>query len=180
MKILRAVSIVLGVFLVFMGFDCMFSPNLTFSTLAWIIGFTMLISAIGDLCTYSDKKMLGLANGWDLTGSILSLVFAIVLVFSNMMQNLVNTWVIYIVAIWLIVMGILRIISAIKLHSFRKELPDQLKGDRWLIALIAGIILIVAGVFGCIYPGAVASTIGILMSIFIIVSGLGMIANSLY
>ena len=180
MKILRAISIVLGIFLVFMGFDCMFTPDLTFSTLAWIVGFTMLINAIGDLCTYSDKKMLGLANGWDLTGSVLSLIFAIVLVFSNMMQNLVNTWIIYLVAIWLMVMGISRIISAVKLHNFRKDLPAPLKGDRWLITLIAGIVLIVAGIFGCIYPGAVASTIGILMSIFIIVTGLGMIANSLY
>ena len=180
MKILRAISIVLGIFLVFMGFDCMFTPSLTFSTLAWIIGFSMLISAIGDLCTYSDKKMLGLANGWDLTGSILSLIFAIVLVFSNMMQNLVNTWIVYIVAIWLIVMGGLRIVSAVKLHNFRKDLPASLKGDRWLISLIAGIILILVGIFGCIYPGVIASTIGILMSIFIIISGLGMIANSLY
>lgn len=178
MRMMKVLTCILGVLLVIGGFFCIFNPGSTYSTLAWIIGFCMLISAIGDICTYSDRKAKGMADGWSLAGAIISAVFGIILLISNGMQFALNTIIAILAGVWILASGIVKIISAVKLHKFRQTLPEERRGSVWLITLIIGILMALAGIIGFINPAVMALTIGMLMGIYILMTGVELIAVS--
>lgn len=178
MKTMKVLSAILGILLVLGGISCLMTPGLTYLTLAWIIGFAMLVNAIGDICSYSHRHALGLADGWTLAGAIISLILALFLLFSNVMQFAVSTTLIFLAAGWMIVVGIFRIVAACKIHAFRKNLPEEDRGFLWLLTLILGILMVVGGIVGLIHPLVLAMTIGLLIGLYIILSGITLISNA--
>ncbi len=184
MKVMKILSVILGIFLIIGGVSCIFSPLATYSVLAWVIGFTMLMNAMGGICTYSERKEMGLADGWTLAGAIISMVLAIVLLCSNLLQLTIITMIPIIAGAWMLVDGIVHIISAIKMHRFRQTLPSENRGKFWIITLIVGIIMVVCGITGFMHPFimtlTIGFTIGILMGIYVVISGVKLISIALF
>lgn len=184
MKIMKVLSIILGVFLIIGGISCMFTPLSTYTALAWVIGFSMLMNAIGDICTYSARKELGLADGWSLAGAIISMILAMVLLGSYFLQFAVITMIPIIAGAWILIDGIVHIISAIKMHHFRKTLPEENRGKFWIVTLIIGIIMVICGIVGFMHPViltiSIGFTVGLLMGIYIVISGCKMISVALF
>ncbi len=178
MKAMKVLSVILGVLLVIAGLGCLMSPGLTYLTLAWVIGFAMLVNAIGDICAYSNRFALGVADGWTLAGAIVSLILAFILLFSNVMQLAVSATIVFLAAGWMVVVGILRIVAACKIHAFRKTLPEESRGNIWLVTLIVGILMVIGGIIGFIHPIVLIVTIGFLMGLYILLSGVALITSS--
>jgi uncharacterized membrane protein HdeD (DUF308 family) len=173
---MKILAIVLGILMILSGVFCLASPGLTYMTLAWVIGVCMVVESIGDLCTYQGRRALGIADGWSLAGAIITLLLGIVLMISNTMQLTVDSLLVVFAAIWLIVMGVTRIIVAMRMHQMREMLPKEIRGSRWVWTLILGILLIVCGILGILNPTVLMLAIGLMIGLSIIISGANLIA----
>ena len=157
------------------GIICITSPTMTYGTIAWVLGFSMLLESIANIANWDERKSLGFANGWDLVGSIISLILSIILIFSNVLQATVDLFILIIAAVWLIVIGIVRIVTSFKVKKLHYELNTLILGKHWYIALILGIIMILAGILCLMHPVVLAITIGVYIGIEIIIAGIELI-----
>lgn len=176
MRTSRIVAFILGIVMIVSGVYCLFTPVMTYMTLGYIVGINMIIDAIGGIITWSDRKKAGRADGWTLGGAIASLVFGIVLLTSAAMQLVVDMTIVYIAAAWLVVIGVIRIIHACKVHKLRKALDAEVLGKRWWLMLLIGILLVVCGILSFINPTGLIIAIGINFGLNIIVAGANLIA----
>ena len=175
MKTNRIITLILGIIMVITGVYCLFTPAITYMTIGYIVGFDMVIDSIGGILLWRDRKKEGTADKWALAGAIASLVFGVVLLVSTAAQLIVDMVIVYLAAIWLIVLGIIRIILASKLHKVRKALDAQILGRRWLPIMIVGILLVVCGVMSLFNPSGLIIALGINFGLNIIVAGANLI-----
>ena len=73
-------------------------------------------------------KALGHADGWTLCGAILSLVFALALIFSVRLQLFTDAVMAYVIAFWIILAGCIRIMAAVRLRRFKKAIGLEAPG----------------------------------------------------
>lgn len=177
MKTMKVLSVILGFLLLLGGIGCLLTPGLTYYTLTWVISLAMFVHAIGDICAYTHRRAFGLAGGWTLAGAIISLILAVILLFSNTMQFVVGTLLIILAAVWMLLLGVIRIVTACKIHAFRRTLPEESQGSLWLITLVFGLLMVLVGIIGLINPLILAATIGVLISLYLILSGITLIAS---
>lgn len=176
MKASRIITILIGIVMIVTGIYCLFTPVMTYMTLGYIVGFNMVADAIGGIVTWSSRKKEGEADGWTLAGAIISLLFGVVLLGSTAMQLAVDAVIVYIAAAWLVVIGILRIVHASRVHKLRKALDAEIIGKRWWLMMLIGILLVIGGVLSFINPTGLIIAIGILFGLNIIVAGAHLIA----
>ena len=158
------------------GVYCLFTTAMTYMTLGYVVGINMILDAVGGIVLWHERKKLGDADGWALAGAIASLVFGIILTASTAMQWIVDMAVVYLAAIWLVMIGIIRIIFSLRLHKVRKALDAEIFGRRWWLILIAGILLVVCGVLSLFNPSGWIVAIGIHFGLNIIIAGVNLIA----
>lgn len=176
MKASRVITIILGIAMICMGVYCLFTPAMTYLSVGYIVGFNMVLDAIGGIVTWSDRRDKGAADGWTLTGAIISLIFGVILLGSTAMQLVVDMMIVYIAAAWLVVLGVMRIVRGVKLHKVHKEFDTNLLGKRWWLILLMGILLAVCGILSFLNPAGLMIAIGINFGINIIVAGASLIA----
>ena len=119
-----------------------------------------------------------MADGWTLAGAIVSLIFGIVLLGSNAMQLSVDLFVAYMAAIWLIVIGILRLIRSSRLHQFHKTFDTKVIAKRWWVVMLNGILLIVLGILSMMNPSITAFAIGTMMGLNVLFASINLISTA--
>ena len=87
-------------------------------------------------------------------------------------------FVAYAAALWLIVIGILRLIRSSKLHQFHKTFETKVIAKRWWVVMLNGILLIVLGVLSMMNPSITAFAIGTMMGLNILFSGINLISTA--
>lgn len=133
MKLSRILTCILGVVMIGTGIYCLCAPAMTYLTLGYIVGIKMILDAIGGIVFWSTRKKAGLADGWSLAGAILSLLFGIVLIGSAALQLIVDMTIVYLAAIWLIVVGVVRFVLPLRLRKIKKALNAELLGRHWCL-----------------------------------------------
>ena len=171
---MRAVTIILGVLLVVGGIYCMFAPVATYSALGWLIGLSMVVDGVGNIVTWSGRRRLGLASGWTLAGAIVSIALGAFLLGSYALQFAVDVFIAYLIAVWLVISGLSRIIIAIGARGI--EGKEGAKG--WIGQVVLGVLIAILGVL-CIYnPLSVVAGVGLMLGVSIVLVGAGLIAGS--
>lgn len=178
---MRWLAILFGVLMIIGGAYCIASPGMTFLTLGLVVGIVMALDGIALIVEWFRIRQYASISGWVLVGAIVSLVFGVVVIGSSQMQLAVDLFIYYALAIWLIVMGILRIVFAFRLRGARNEINSALEGVveidvKWWLALILGLLLIACGVYGFFAPGVFMEAIGIFVGLSIIVAGVSLIS----
>ena len=176
MRTSRIITIILGVVMIVTGVYCLFTPAMTYLSIGYIVGFNMVLDAVGGIVTWSDRKNRGTADVWTLIGAISSLIFGVILLGSAAMQLIVDMMIVYIAAAWLIVIGVIRIIRAAKLRKMHKEFETRILGKRWWVIMLMGIALVACGVFSFANPSGLMIAIGINFGVNIIAAGACLIA----
>ncbi|MCQ2559420.1 MAG: DUF308 domain-containing protein [Clostridia bacterium] len=176
MNLKKVLSVILGLLMVAAGVYCICTPALTYLILGWVIGVCMVVNAIGSFFTYSERKKFGTADGWTLVGAIISLLLGLTLAANGIMQIMVDLFILYIVAAWLLIMGIIRIMMAIRLYRFRKSLAARVLGRNWGWVLIMGLLLVACGVLSLINPFSLMLAIGLIIGINLIVIGVNLVS----
>ena len=170
---MRIIKVVLGVLLAVGGIYCMFTPIATYSVLAWLIGLAMIVEGVGGVITWNTRRELGLANGWTLAGSIVSIVLGMVLLGSYVLQFAIDAFIAYLIAIWLVVAGITRIVAAIAVRSQGKE-----GASGWIAQIALGVLIAILGVLCIFNPLSVVAGVGMMLGISIVFVGIDLAVSA--
>ncbi len=168
---MKFLTVVLGILMIISGIWILASPGSSYAALPWALGICMIIEGIGQIFTWSSRRKAGLAGGWSLAGSIISVLAGIILVSSNFMQAATDLFLVYFFAAWLLVVGIM---------SIGKSIQDASNsGSLWWLNLISGILLVICGVICFFNPFSGAITIGIFAGICVLFTGIDMICMAM-
>lgn len=171
---MRVLTIILGILLLVGGIYCVMAPVATYSALGWVIGLSMVAEGIGSVVTWNTRRKLGLADGWTLAGSIVSIVLGVFLLGSFALQLAVDMFLAYVIAIWLIFGGIARIATAI---AARRNL-GRVGAGGWIGLLILGILIVIMGVLCLFNPLSVFAGVGLMIGVSIVIEGVALIMVS--
>lgn len=174
----KIIVIVMGILMVASGVYCIAVPGLTFLALGWVIGFNMILDAIGNICTWGGRRELGLADGWTLAGAIASLCFGIILIVSETMQLAVELFVAYTAALWLLLIGLFRIVRSSHLHRIHKEFDTRVMARNWWVVMLTGILMVIVGVMSFMNPAIAAVAIGTMVGVGIFFAGVNLLATA--
>jgi uncharacterized membrane protein HdeD (DUF308 family) len=174
---MKVLGIIMGVLLIIGGIYCMLTPVLTFTSLGWLVGFSMLFEGIVSILSWNKRRAIGLADGWSLAGAIISTVLAVFVLISIPMQLGIDLMLAYLAAFWLIVAGVTRTMSAFTLKRLHER--DASVGGGWGWVLAAGILLIITGAICLLHPVLTMASVGMLLGIGIVSSGCGLIMGAM-
>lgn len=147
-----------GILLIIFGIIAISSPGIVLVSLLFYFGFVALFSGlfliIEGIAIKSDDRGMRILEG------ILSILFGLLFI---IMPGFVLSFVMYFIAFWAIIGGIMQIIYAIKL---RKEITNE-----WL-AIFNGVITLIFGILVLTNILAGATTLVMVFGIFAIISGI--------
>ena len=153
-----------GILAVIFGIIALVSPGIVLISLLFYFGFVALFSGIflviEGIAVKDDDRGIRIMEG------ILSLIFGILFI---AMPGFVISFVMYFIAFWAIIGGIMQIIYAIKL---RKEISNE-----WM-AIFNGVITLIFGILVLTNIFAGASTLVMIFGIFALISGFLLIGLS--
>ena len=179
MKLVKVVSIIIGVLMIVSGLYCVFNPGLTYLGIGYAIGIAMLLDAVGRIHAWWQYKREGQPDGWILAGGIISAIFGIVLIVDAAAQLSVDVFIAYMAAIWILVHAVIAIVTAFRARKFHKALNTQVVGRNWWISLIIGILMCVFAILSLMNPTVLMAAIGTFIGLGIVVAGANMITVAL-
>ena len=171
----KVLVVIMGILMIIGGVYCMFTPTDTYLVTGWIVGFTMVFDAVGRFAFWIELKKQGGSDGWLLFGAIVSAVLGFFVLNSEILQLSIDAFLVYYIAIWLIVLGIVAIVRGHKIRKFHKEWDTKMIGKHWYTALILGILMIAFGVLCCFKPVVMTSTLGVIIGLGIVSTGCQMV-----
>ena len=172
---MKIITIVLGALMLIGGVYCMFAPIETYASLSWLIGAAMIAEGIASIITWNDRRRYGLADGWTLAGAIVSIVLGVFLIGSYAARFAVDLFIAYMIAIWLVVGGIARIVAAINIRNYQNQMGSNAIPTNWVALLILGILVTILGVLCIFNPTSVMVGVGFMLGISIVCMGVGLI-----
>lgn len=142
------VLIVYGVVAILFGIFALVTPLGAAVSLVWALGIMALAEGVVSIFALFDRDSGG-SRGWLLLYAIASVVFGVLAVINPLM---IASVLLIMLAVWLILAGIFRIVLAIRI---RKEIRGE-----WLIAL-SGLCSLVLGILFFLSPvlGVVVTTL---------------------
>lgn len=169
----KVIIIILGVLLILTGAFLLFRPIGAFSVLGYVMGFALLASGIANIIMWFKLHKIADMSVWFLISAILSVICALCIFGDVFFKISFETVIIYIVAIWMIIMGITRIALSMQM----KKISDAAKAEKktWIAVLILGILLIICGIISLVNPIVLMLAIGINLSINMIFNGIDLI-----
>ncbi|RIK52839.1 MAG: hypothetical protein DCC57_09315 [Chloroflexi bacterium] len=160
------VLLIRGIAAILFGVLAFIWPGVTIATLVLLFGAYALVDGVFGLFAAFGARSYE-SNWWMLAlGAVASIIFGLLVFFWPGITALV---LLYMIASWAIITGIVEIVAAIQL---RKEIT----GEFWLI--LAGILSVIFGIYVFIFPGAGA--LGLIWAIgaYAIVLGIALIMLS--
>lgn len=138
----------------------------------------MLMDAVSRIVTWFELKKEGKADGWMLADGIVSCVFSLILRGSTALQLMVDVAIAYVAAIWILTIGIIRIVHAFKLRKVHKELDTKLLCSSWGLNLCFGILQVLFGILSLMNPSVIMAAMGVFIGLGIIVSGANLVTEA--
>ena len=147
------------------GISCMFTPVLTFLQAGYFLVILLLIYGIAGIMRAITSKQYSA----DFVFSMISVIMGLIVMFVPGMALMMDGVLLYMMAGWFILQGIVSLIFSIKFKGLEG-------GKKWILGLIIGIIGILLGFYSIFHPLLLAFTEGILIGVYFIESGINMIA----
>lgn len=176
MKASNVIAIILGIIVVIGGIYCLMTPGITYLSLAWLLGLVMVVDGIANIVTWFQLRKDGYSNGWALAAAVVSVVLGVVVLCSFAVQMAVDLFIAYMLAAWLIVSGIARILFGWRMRTLHKKMDTQIIGKNWWAAFVLGILLVIVGVLSLVNPTALMLATGMMIGLAIIIAGVSVIA----
>lgn len=155
--------IILGILMMMCGFSCLFTPLLTFMSAGYFIVILVLVYGVFGIARAIANKKFGVNFAF----SILSVIFGVVVLFFPSLMLLSDSILLYLTAAWFILLGIVNIYAAVMLKKSGSKV--------WIAELIFGILAILVGLFAFFQPMFMAISIGVMISIFFVETGITML-----
>lgn len=173
----KVIQLVIGISLACAGIYCIISPGVTVALLAWIIGIFMVVLALSRIGVWRERKALGFGENYELVSAILSLIFGAALIVSNFFQTMVSTFIIYILAAWIAMLGIFRLLVASNLR--RLEADTSVRINNYHAQMIGGVVLILIAVLIFIRPSIVTAMLGMFIGACLLLFGVQQVFSAI-
>ena len=164
---MKAVNIIFGILMIIFGIVCVFTPLKTAFGVNTLLAILAVAYGIFGIISCIANKIYGI----HLVFCILSAIFGIAVFFLPLLVTITNKLVARLVAIWIILQGIVTIISA---TQARKRTPSK----KWILLLISGIVGLLLGCYAFVHPlifGVMfAVVLGTLIGAYFIQSGISL------
>lgn len=166
---MTVLSVVFGILLAACGVACMVTPIATtfslmyfFIVLLFVIGIVMLIRCIA-------YRVFGI----EFMFSIITIIIGILVLFSPNASFVTDfeLFLLYIMAAWLIIRGVVGIITAAQARALTGS-------GMFALAIIISIITLIVGIYSFIHPIVFSGFLGILAGVYFIVEGIDLIVFS--
>lgn len=167
---MTVLMIILSILMIIFGVDCMITPIKTFSALSWIAGIAVIVAGVAAVFRYAAGKAG--RSIWELIGGIVGILVGLFLTINTFAQFATNMVIAYAVAVWLVVYGVCGVVEALNLKRFNQGLPDEFRTASWLVVMILGILTAVLGVVCVFQPMITVVSVGFLIGIAILISGI--------
>ena len=148
-----------GVLSVVLGVLALAKPGVTLSALILLWGLLALLNGVGDVFHAIGAAGSQKSWGWQLAGGLVGILAGLAIL---RWPGLSALFVLYLVALWAIMMGIVRLVGAIADHE---ALPHA-----WLVAL-AGVVSVLFGIAMFAWPNVGLLTLVYLVGFYAIVYG---------
>lgn len=159
------------------GLYCLLAPGLAIETVAMIVGLGLVFYGLGHLFVWMSRLALGISDRWLLISSIIALVCGAIMWGSGMAHAAFALLLVYVSAAWLVLCGALTIMHALGLRRIHVEYNTQNLCKRWPLLLIAGFLLIAAGIFVVTAPMAALGGFTVLVGAGLLVGAVSTVAN---
>jgi len=161
---MKVFSIVFGVLIAICGLSCMFTPLITFLEAGYFLVILLFVyGTVGIIRSVSNKTY-----GLDFVFDILSIILGIVILVVPGLKLMTDGMLIYLMAFWFMLQGVINIFQAFS----QKKVT---KGLGWVWTLTLGILGLLVGIYSVVHPMLLALTFGILVGVYFIESGISMI-----
>lgn len=165
---MTALSIILGVLMIIAGAVCLFTPISTTFALMYFFIILLFVTGIFTFIRCIVVKSFSV----DFVFSILTIILGIVILVSPYATFVTELVMVYMMAAWLVIDGIVGIVVAARY----KRLTG---GGTFAISLILSILTILVGIYSFIHPVFFSGFLGILASIFFIITGAELIGSAI-
>ena len=176
---MKVLTIILGALLIVAGIYCATAPVETYSVISWLIGFSMVVEGIASVVTWNERRLFGFADGWTLVGAIASIVLGALLLGSYFLQSAVDYFIAYVIAAWLIIAGVTRVIAAFSMRNFQEANGTDVFGSNWVIMAVFGVLVAVLGVLCVLNPTAIMAGVGFMLGFSVFMVGLGFVSRGM-
>ncbi len=173
---MKVFNCVFGVISIIAAIYCIFYPGVAFLNSGWIVAVLLGVWGICAIADYmakrkkEDKSKTEAAMGvLGLVAGIAAAVVSILALFIPSIRMLLDIIILSIFAGWLIISGIT---SAAVSFKTRKA-----GSKRWVLTLVCGILVLLAGIYGVFHLIFVAQTIGILIGILLMIYGIRLVLS---
>lgn len=166
--LMKTLTIISGILLAVAGVAMLFSPGMALFSIGWLVGVLLLVYGISLIANYAVLHKLGLMDGGDLFLGIVTAVLGVFLLFNQPARFLTEMMIVYMLGIWMVVGGILRIVRSIRMRS----VPGSMWG--WTLAL--GILMIVLGVIAFAHPVISLFAVTIIVAMDVLIAGIDLIS----
>lgn len=159
---MTVLSIILGIIMVIGGFSCMFTPLATFLFTGYFMCIMLLVYGIMGIIRGFRKE----ADVLEIVLCILAMIVGLISLFRPGTTLVFDSLMISLISGWILLQGIVSIAIAIKMKG---------NGNRWIWGLISGILGVVLGIYSFLHPQLAAVTVGILIGLYFVETGINMI-----
>ena len=164
---MNIVMIILGILMVLCGGSCIFTPILTFMQTGYFLMILLLVYGAAGIVKAISSKQYGVNFAF----SIISVIVGIIIACVPGLALMTDGMLLYMMAGWFILQGIVSVAVSIKFKG-------AAGGKKWIWGLVLGIIGILLGIYTMVHPMLLAFTMGILIGVYFIESGISMIVLS--
>lgn len=158
---------ILGGILILCGLSCMVTPLITVMELGYFLILLLLVYGIARIVRAVASKEYGL----DFVFGILSVILGIIILAVPGLKAMTTGMLMYIMAGWFVVQGIVSIFRAVKM---KKDGGNSM----WIWGICSGVLCILMGLYSAVHPVVLALTMGLMVGLYFIVSGINMITMS--
>lgn len=174
--LMKILMIILGILTVCDGIYVTANPGMALPLLGGLMAVGLFLFSLAALVKWFHWRRKGRVDMFSLIIAILSLIFSLMFLGNIWAQILSAEMMFYMEMIFSVVIGIILVVQAIRLRSIGsvRATANRL-GESWGLVLVAGILMVIAGLFSLSHPmGAIAAR-GVIMGIEIIVTGVAAI-----
>lgn len=168
---MKILAVILGFLMIGTGITCINVPAATATLPGLFLGIVMIVEGIGNLIAWINTKREGNSDGLLFWAGVFSFLLGAFLLGNDLLKLEVSVTLTTFLAIWMIVIGILRIVDAFRI---RKESAG------WVGLLIIGILLLILGVLCFIDPITALLAMGVMLGISVIMNGIDLIATAFF
>ena len=140
-----------------MGIIIAYYPNATFQIISYVMGGIVIAWGIIKVIEYLKMKDTYDLYNDELAFGVIAILLGIVMIVCN---NMIETLLRILIGLWIVYSGVMRFTLAWKLQKM--EIDNKI----WGSILVIAIIMLLCGIYIIASPGAIMTTIGIIMILY--------------